>query len=63
VRTATPHPDGIVCAYCGNDGFRRIVRKHSVSYFCGSCRKKYRRPRSAGSGQIAGPVYYRTQEL
>jgi hypothetical protein len=39
------------------------VRKHSVSYFCGSCRKKYRRPRSAGSGQIAGPVYYRTQEL
>ena len=62
MKTAKKHPINLTCGYCGNEGFKQVMRARAPSYLCGSCGKKYIRKKQIGSGQIAGKVYYRTQE-
>lgn len=63
MKTASKHPIDITCGFCGNTGFKEVLHARKPSYFCGSCGRKYLRKKQEGSGQIAGPVYHRTQEL
>ena len=56
------HPN-LTCTQCGGINFKPITREYDISYFCTACKVKYKRKPQKGSGQIAGPVYHRTQEL
>ena len=62
MNTAKKPAINLTCSYCGNLSFKTVVRSKLPSYFCQSCKRKYARPINEGSGKIAGPVYYRTQE-
>ena len=56
-------PPDMVCPHCGGKGFQTVERAAGQSFVCKDCRKTYKRKSTSGSGVIAGPVYYRTQEL
>ena len=56
-------PPDMVCPSCGGKGFQTVERAAGQSFVCKDCRKTYKRKSTSGSGQIAGKVYYRTQEL
>jgi transposase-like protein len=56
-------PENMVCPSCGCKNFQTVERAAGQSFVCKDCRKTYKRKSTSGSGQIAGKVYYRTQEL
>ena len=56
-------PENMICPHCGGKGFQTVERAAGQSFVCKDCRKTYKRKSTSGSGQIAGKVYYRTQEL
>ena len=61
--TRAIRPPDMVCPHCGGKGFQTVERAAGQSFVCKDCRKTYKRKSTSGSGQIAGRVYYRTQEL
>ena len=56
-------PENMVCPSCGCKNFQTVERAAGQSFVCKDCRKTYKRKSTSGSGQIAGKVYYRTQDL
>ena len=61
--TRAIRPPDMTCSFCGGKGFQTVERAAGQSFVCKDCRKTYKRKSTSGSGQIAGKVYYRTQEL
>jgi transposase-like protein len=55
-------PENMTCPHCGCKNFQTVERAAGQSFVCKDCRKTYKRKSTSGSGQIAGKVYYRTQE-
>jgi len=55
-------PENMVCPNCGCKNFQTVERAAGQSFVCKDCRRTYKRKSTSGSGQIAGKVYYRTQE-
>jgi transposase-like protein len=56
-------PENMVCPSCGCKNFQTVERAAGQSFVCKDCRKTYKRKSTSGSGQIAGKVYYRTQDI